>query len=441
MRLSNCFFRPLALLSMLMISLPLAATDWPQWRGPGLDGMGQAENLPVTWSQSENVRWRLELPGPAASTPVVAGDRIFLTSTDKEGEALYVLAVSREGKILWRRAAGEGSLKVFEAFQHETSPASPSPVTDGERVWALFSTGQLQSFDRDGKPLWTVDLPARYGKPNLYFGLAMTPLLEGDRLFLQWLNTDSQWIIALDKKTGKELWKHQRATNATGECLHSYASPVLLRPEAGGEPQLLIHGADHITAHRLEDGEEIWRFGSMNPKENYNSMFRFVATPVTAEGMVVVPTAKRGPVFALKPGATRGQLGGEALAWTMDRGTPDVPSPLVADGLVYLSGETGTLTVLDAGTGEKIYAERVHQSAHRGSPVLADGKLFLIGVDGTVSVLRPGRKFEVLAQNDLGERLSASPAIAHDTLYLRTSEALYAISKTVPRADESSARR
>ena len=413
----------LVLILTALLSGGLArAENWPQWRGPGLDGTSAETGLPTTWGRTENLRWRLELPGPAASTPIVWEDRIFLTSTREGGDELLLLAVGRDGRLLWQREVDRGALRVASFASHETNAASPSPVTDGERVWALFGTGKLISVDFDGKLVWETDLAARYGRPNMYFGLSMSPLLHGDRLYLQLLHTDAQLVVALDKATGAEVWKTERPTDARDECLHSYASPVPFRDT------VLIHGADYITAHRMSDGAEVWRHGSYNPAESYNSAYRMVATPVVSGDLVVVPTAKRGPVFGLRPAAAEGLVTpASGLDWTLERGTPDVPSPLVLGDFVYLSGERGTLTVLRAADGSNVFDERVHQVPHRASPVHADGKLFLTGTDGTVSVIRPGPEPEVRAQNELGEYLAASPAISGGTIYLRTYEALYAI--------------
>ena len=248
-------------------------------------------------------------------------------------------------------------------------------------------------------------------------------------------------MVALDGKTGKEVWKHERPTDATDECLHSYTSVLPFTAESGGDV-LLVHGADYLSAHSFADGAEIWRYGSLNPKDNYNPMYRLVSTPIAKDGLIVVPTAKRGPVFGLRPGAAKGKIEDNApqVAWKLDRGTPDVPSPLIADDLVYLADENGRLTVVDVTNGETLYAERVHQSPHRGSPVLADGKLYLTGTDGTVSVLRPGRKFEVLAKNTIDAgRLAASPAISQGTIYLRSYEALFAIGEAAPASGDASA--
>lgn len=409
---------------------PAAAENWPHWRGPRFDGTSHETGLPTTWS-AETLAWTLPLPGPGGSTPVVWGDRIFLTTTTEGSDDLQVLAVDRKGEVLWRHTVGQGSLEVFARFAIETTPASPSPVTDGERLYTLFGTGTLTAFDFDGKVLWQKDLAKEYGAPNTYFGLSSSPLVWNGTLIFQNLHTDRQLVLALDPKTGDELWVHDRKTDARAECLHSYASPMPF--DAGDTPQVLVHGADYITGHRLSDGAEVWRHGGLNPEESYNPAFRLVASPVVAGDLVVVPSAKRGPVYALRPAGASGDVtaGGRHRAWLLDRGTPDVPSPLVHDGLLYLAGENGRLTVVDIANGETVYAERVHQSTHRGSPVLADGKLYLTATDGTVSVIRPGRTFEVLAQNTLDDRLAASPAISEGVLYLRGDKGLHAVGGAV----------
>ncbi len=406
--------------------------NWPHWRGPRFDGTSRETGLPAEWDREQNVRWRLELPGDGASTPIVWGDRVFLTSTVDGGEELVAMAVGRDGKVLWRKAIARGDYGFEGGWAHfktETSPASPSPVTDGERLWTFFGTGLVAALDFDGNELWRVDLVKRYGELSTYFGLSSSPFVDGERLYLQALSTDRQLVLALHKATGEEVWKIERPTDARDECLHSYASPQVLR--TGGGDLLLVHGADYTTAHRLADGAEVWRHGALNPKDGYNPALRLVATPVFANGLLVVPSAKRGPVYALEVEGAAGDVTGsdKHTRWRLERGTPDVPSPLVHDGLVYLAGENGRLTSIDAATGEEIYAERVHGGPHRGSPVYADGKVFLVATDGTVSVVRAGREYELLAKNDVGERLAASPAVSGGTIYLRSYEALYAIGR------------
>ncbi|MEM7356839.1 MAG: PQQ-binding-like beta-propeller repeat protein [Acidobacteriota bacterium] len=419
-----------SILLLLGLSAPLAAENWPHWRGPRFDGTSEATGLPTEWGKDKNLKWRLELPGDSAATPIVWGDRIFLTSTTEGSQELLVMAVDPAGKVVWKKTVAQGAYDFrggLAQFRTETSPASPSPVTDGKHLWVLFGSGTLVSLDLDGNEVWRVDLEQRYGKISMYFGLSSSPFLSGNRLFVQALNTNGQLVVALDKATGKELWKHERATDARAECLHSYTSPQTLR--SGGQELLLIHGADYVSAHQVANGAEVWRHGGLNPKDGYNPSLRLVATPVYADGLLVVPSAKRGPVYGLDPTGAKGEITGaeKHTRWHLERGTPDVPSPLVQDGLVYLSGENGRLTCLDAKSGETVYAERVHSGPHRGSPVYADGKIFLVATDGTVSVIRAGKKYELLAKNTVDERLAASLAIADGVIYLRSYEALYAI--------------
>ncbi|HEY4492034.1 MAG TPA: PQQ-binding-like beta-propeller repeat protein, partial [Acidobacteriota bacterium] len=233
-------------------------------------------------------------------------------------------------------------------------------------------------------------------------------------------------VVALDKSNGREIWKHIRESDARDECEHSYASPFLYRDSK--HEFLLIHGADYITAHRVADGAEIWRCGGLNLKSNYNPAFRFVASPVATAGLIVVPSAKNGPVLGLKPDGT-GDITNlkQHYAWILSHGTPDVPSPLIYGGLVYLCKEDGELICLDAKTGQKIYHEQTRRTRHRASPVYAGGKIYLTARDGVVTVVKAGRQFQILSQNELGETISASPIISNGRIYLRTYEALYAI--------------
>lgn len=416
---------------LAVLAFPLAAEDWPHWRGPRFDGTSEATDLATEWDKERNVKWRLELPGAGNSTPIISGERIYLTSTADGSDDLLVMAVGRGGDLIWKKTAGRGAFAARGFAAHETSPASPSPVTDGKHLWALFGTGLLAAFDLEGNELWRVDLEERYGEFKFFFGLSSSPFVAAGRLYLQVLNSNSQLVLALDKATGEEVWKHERSTDATKESLHSYASPFLLH--AGEEQQLVVHGADYVTAHRIGDGAELWRHGGLNPKDSYNPTLRFVATPVWAEGLLVVPTAKRGPVYGLDPKGARGDITGadDHRVWRLDRGTPDVPSPVVKDGLVYLAGEGGSLTCLDAETGEKLYEERVHGTTHRGSPVYADGKIFMTATDGTVSVVKAGREYVLLAQNSVDERIAASIAVSDGTIYLRSNKAVYAVAEGI----------
>jgi len=363
----------------------LAGDNWPAWRGPKLDGISDVSNLPVRFSKTENVIWRTPLSGPAGATPVIWGNQIFLTSA--EDERLLLECLSTSGELLWQRQVDEGN-KVVRG--DEGNSASPSPLTDGQHVWSFMGTGMLACFDFSGNPVWKLDVEQRYGELKIAFGMTSTPVLDGDRLYLQLIHSGGAIVVALDKNTGEEIWKTNRPSDARMECEHSYASPILYR-DAERE-FLLTHGADYIIAHRLEDGAEIWRCGGLNPKGKYNPTLRFVASPTWAEGIIIVPSAKNGPVLALRPNRS-GDLADSADGhlWIRDRNTPDVPSPLIVDGLVYLCRENGDLICLDADSGEEIYYERTHRQRHRASPLYADGKIYLAARDGVVTVVRAGR--------------------------------------------------
>jgi outer membrane protein assembly factor BamB len=426
--MSKMFFhaRLLAIASLLASSATLAcAENWPQWRGPRDDGTTTETGLPTTWSQSKNVVWRLPLPGPAGATPVVWQDHIFLTSA--KDEQLVLICADTNGKQLWERVVGVGDQHVRG---DEGNFASPSPATDGRHVWAMMGTGDLACYDFDGREAWKFNLQDRYGKFKIAFGMASTPALDGDRLYLQLLHTDAALVLCLDKTTGNEIWQQHRESDARAECEHSYASPVLYRDR--DHEFLLTHGCDYAVAYRLTDGGEIWRCGGLNPKGRYNPTLRFVASPVAAEGLVVVPSAKNGPVLGLSPAAV-GNISDtqEGHVWTRSENTPDVPSPLVHDGVVYLCRENGVLIAMDAKTGRELYQERTHSQRHRASPVYADGKIYLTARDGVVTVVRAGRQFEVLATNELGEgvSISSSPAVSGGRIYLRTFDALVALAE------------
>jgi outer membrane protein assembly factor BamB len=394
--------------------------NWPQWRGPNYDGISLEKNLPKTWSETKNVLWKLDLPGMGGSTPAVWDKQIFLTSQD--GDNIVLFCASTEGKELWRRKVGSNRPIMGD----EGNGASASPSTDGEHVYVFVGSGEMACFDFEGNEVWKFDAQERYGKFQTQHGMHTTPLLYQDRLYLQLIHSGAALVIALDKKTGKEVRKVERKSDGYAENEHSYASPTVWRH--GNEAYLITHGNDYAIAHRLTDGSEIWRVGGLNPKNSYRPDLRFVASPVATSELVVVPSAKNGPVVAVRPDATGMVVkGSSGEQWRMGRNTPDVPSPLVVDGLVYLCRENGMLFCLDAKTGQEIYSHRVHSDRYRASPVYGDGRIYLTSRDATISVVKAGPKFEPVAANKVADHMTASPAIAHGRIYLRGFDSLYAI--------------
>jgi outer membrane protein assembly factor BamB len=400
----------------------IAAADWPQWRGPENDGISQETGLPTEWDESKNVAWKLKMPGMAGSTPAVWGERIFLTSEDDTD--LVLMCVDTGGKELWKTRLATGRQRFMRG---EGNNASPSPSTDGKHVWAYVGTGDLGCYDFDGKPVWKFNVQDRYGKFRIQHGMHITPLLDGDRLYLQLIHSGAQYVIALDKATGKEVWKVKRPSDGRAENEHSYTSPVIWRK--GNDAYLITHGNDYAIAHRLQDGSEIWRVGGLNPKDRYRGDLRFVASPVAAPDLIVIPSAKDHGVVGLKPDAEGLVMPGSKYErWRLNRGTPDVPSPLVYNGLVYLCRENGGwLICLDAKTGREQYNQRTHNSIYRASPLAADGHIYLTARDGTVTVVKAGPAFERVAENRLADTFTASPAVSNGRIYLRGWNSLYAI--------------
>jgi outer membrane protein assembly factor BamB len=428
MRLPVCAVAVLACFSSVSRS-----ENWPQWRGAKLDGISGEKGVPTQWTKAENVAWRLPLPGPAGATPVVWNDRIFLTSVaGASKEDLALICIGKDGQLLWQRVVASGSKDVRN---DEGNYASPSPSTDGRHVWAFFGTGDLACFTKDGEPVWKLNVEDRYGKLNIQFGMASTPVLDRGRLYLQLIHGEMRSkepgnarVVCLDALTGSEMWSVARPSDGTFENKHSYASPTLYR-DAERE-FLLTHGADYIVAHDLKDGRELWRCGDLNPKGKYEPTLRFVASPVAVPGFIVVPTAKNYGVVCLKPDG-KGDVTDQSQYrhWRWTNNTPDVPSPLVVGDLVYLCRENGNLICADAKTGKEIYLQPTTRDRHRASPMYADGHVYLTARNGTITVVRAGRQFEVVAKNEMGEPTSASPVVANGRIYVRTFAALYAIGK------------
>lgn len=403
-----------------------SAENWPQWRGVHNDGISPEKGVPVKWSATDNIAWKLPMPGPAGSTPAVWGGQIFVTTAN--GDNLELLAISTAGKELWRAQLGGGNKT---ARGDEGNMASASPSTDGKHVWAFVGNGTLACFTVEGVEVWRINVQDKYGKFDIQFGMSSTPVLDQGRLYLQLIHGDGNpktreaFTVCLDGATGNEVWKQPRPSPAHSENEHSYASPVLYRD--GTRAFLLTHGADYIVAHDLADGHELWRSGGIQHK-SYNSALRLVSSPVAVPGLIVVPSAKNGPVLGLAP-TGQGDITDSKTErlWTRDSNTPDVSSPLVYEGLVYLCRENGNLICLDAKTGKEHYEKPTTRDRHRASPMAADGKIYLSARNGNVTVVKAGPEFEVLSVNKLEETISASPAVSNGRIYIRTFESLWAI--------------
>lgn len=450
----------LATVLLAPLAAPINAQEnWDQWRGPDKNGVSTATGLPVEWSLEENVVWKTELPSWSGATPIIWGDRIFITSpsavdTDEPqaqpqpasatrqrggrrgrrgggfgrrrnarhpgGQGLLVLCISREtGELLWQKQLDEGN-----QMHNKGNNSSPSPVTDGEHVWVMTGNGVLTALTMDGEEVWTVSLQDNHWPFGHNWGYACSPLLDDGRLYLQVLHgmktDDPSYVLALDAATGKELWYVERPTDAISESPDSYTTPALL--ELDGSKQVVISGGDYVTGHDVDTGEEVWRAPGLNPSKNRN--FRIIASPVAMDGMVYAPTRVR-PLLALSV-----EDDGYTETWKWDKsGGPDVPTPICDGKFFYMVNDQGMITCLDAKSGEVLYGPtRTVSGTVSSSPFLAGGKIYWTNEDAITVVVAAGPEFELLAANELdGTYTLASPVPSGNKLFVRTSTHLYCL--------------
>jgi len=408
----------------MLATATLFANDWPNWRGPTLNGVSAETGLPTTWSATENVAWKLPLPAYSGSTPIIWGDRIFLSvATDSRSGSLELWAVDRtKPEVLWKRPIADGN-----HIERKQNMSSPSPITDGKRVWIMTGVGVLKSFDFAGKEIWSRDIQTDYGRFGLNWGYASSPLLHEGALYVQVLHgmktDDPSYVMKLDAASGKTLWKIDRPTIARQESPDSYTTPAVIR--AGDRTEIIITGGDAVTAHDPATGKEYWRADILNPQNQGN--YRIVASPLIVGDMIIAPS-RVNPMAALRPGGS----GTVAAAWTFQRG-PDVPTPVSDGTYLYVVDDRGVVHCLDPKTGAVVYGpERLPSESYSASPTLADGKIYVTGeVTGTTVVFKTGPKFELLASNSLNDACSpyclSTVAVSQGQLFIRTSANLWAI--------------
>ncbi len=417
-----------------------ADANWPQWRGPNSNGStSTAHNLPVSWDQTQNVRWRADLPSWSAATPIVWGDTVFVTSAEKGFASLrdrsrnpnaaghdkiFLIAVNREdGSIRWQRQIDSGN----QLYRKQNS-ASPSPITDGSNVWIMTGNGKFACFTMDGKEVWKRDVQAEYGRFGLNHGYASTPLLHGNRLYVQVLHgmktDDPSYVFAVEKDSGRTLWKVERATDAVGESPDNYATPQMV--SVGGKLQLVISGADYVTGHDLDTGRELWRMGGFNPTGN--AFNRTVASSLVIGENVFTPSMRGRPFIAFRAGGS-GDISGKNELWSNSLAA-DVPTPTTDGKYIYVLKDNGTLNCLEAISGKVVYeSQRLEFGTYSSSPLLADGKLYCINEDGTTTVVKAGPSFEILGVGKLDTHTLASPAAVDNQIFIRTGNYLYCIQK------------
>jgi outer membrane protein assembly factor BamB len=402
--------------------VPISAENWPQWRGPRLNGSSSEKGLPLKWTATENIAWKLPMPSRSGATPIIWNDAVFLNvATEFASGNLELWSVDRtNGEVRWKRPLGGGNRQA-----RKQNMSSPSPVTDGRTVWVLTGTGVLKGFDFAGEELWARDLQKEYGEFGLNWGYASSPLLHQGALYVQVLhgmNTDDpSYLLKVDGATGKTVWRVERPTSAITESPDAYTTPLLV--QHGGKAEIVITGGDAVTGHDPATGKELWRSAGLNPDNNpYN---RIVASPFVAGDLIIAPTRVK-PMLAIKPGG-RGDVTKTHRVWSFDRG-PDVPTPVSDGTLVYIVGDQGVVHALDLKTGTVVYGPvRLEPGTYSASPVLADGRIYVTSEEGVTSVFAAGPKFEVVAKNPVHEYTLSSIAVSNGQIFLRTEKTLYAI--------------
>jgi len=425
LRLALAALPAAAALSSVSAALSFEADRyWPQWRGPHATGVSTTANPPTEWSETKNVRWKLSVPGRASASPVVWGDRVYvLTAVSESGATapgvthkFVVMAVDRQtGRIAWERVAREEA--PHEATHSENGTyASPSAITDGEHLIASFESRGLFAYDMNGTLVWQKDLGDK--RMRNQFGEGSTPALHGHTLVVVWDHQDQSFIVALDKRTGAEIWRRNR------DEIDSWFTPLVV--EVNGRAQVVTGAMNRIQSYDLETGEVVWHTAglTMNP----------IPSPVAADGMVFLTSGFRGnSLKAIRLDEAKGDITGtNAIAWTYNRDTPYVPSPLLYDGILYvLKSNNGILSAFDAATGTPHFTLQRLDAVPNvfASPVGAAGRIYIAGREGDTVVLTRGPSYEVIAVNRLDDGFDASPALVDGEIYLRGYKHLYCIAE------------
>jgi outer membrane protein assembly factor BamB len=428
--------RCVILCGLVVISMPAYAGNWPQWRGPQGNGVSEEKGLPLTWNDQTNIVWKCSLPGEGASTPVVWDDALYLTAQKEEN--LLLLRINKTtGKIEWTRTIAmaqtprgplhgkRGDERRRQKFHELHNLASPSPVTDGERVIAHFGTGDLAAYDDKGRPLWNRNLQNEYGPYTIWWGHANSPVLFQD-LVISVCMQDSladlggksceSYVVAHDKRTGKEIWKTPRMTSAEAEACDSYITPVFR--QNGPHTEMIVVGGDTIDAYDPATGKQIWCYSGI-------AKSRIITGPTVGTEMVFFTCGMRGDMLALRPSGS-GRLPASDLAWKTGQGTPDSSCPVVYNDLVFWVSDNGVAQCRDAGRGELKWSERIGAD-FKASPLAADRRIYFLERNGTCTVVAAGPTFQKLASNTLADEMLASPAVSDGRIYLRGKNTLYCI--------------
>lgn len=419
-------------LTVLFATSSTLAENWPQWRGPKGDSTSAEQNLPLAWGEGRGIAWKVALPEWGDSTPAIWGDAIFLT-TQNEDKLLVMRLDKADGHVVWMHEMGtadtrrEAEKRSVQKFHKLHNNASPSPVTDSEVVIFHFGNGELAAYDFAGKQLWKRNLQTDYGTYTIWWGHANSPVIEGN-LVISVCMQDSlsgvasdlapSYLVAHDKRTGREVWKSMRMTGAEAEQGDSYTTPLL--HEAGGRRELIVMGGNQLDAYDPANGKQLWHLPGLVGG-------RTVTGPTLGEGLVYATEGQKGELVAVKLGG-QGQLGTRAEAWKYRENTPDTCCPVIWGGLLFTVNDAGIAQCFDARTGHLKWKERL-AGGYKASPLAAEGRIYFLNVAGLCTVISASDRFEKLVENQLDDETIASPALSDGRLYVRGKKHLYCIEK------------
>ena len=386
-----------------------AAKYWARWRGPSGQGLVTGTGYPDSWSSTENVKWKVPVPGSGNSSPIVWGDRIFMTTAYDNGRRLSIVAFRRaDGVKAWETFAPDGRTPYGNHYKNGF--ASATPATDGQRIYASFGPRGLLAVDMNGKQVWFRDL----GQMDAYHGTAGSPLLYKNRLILYQDQSRNSFIAAFDTQTGKTLWTTPR------EASVGWGTPIAVH--VVDHDEIIVNGQLRVQAYNPDTGAELWSCGG--------STYEVIPTPVVGYGMVFCSSGRAGPTLAIRPGG-KGDVTRSHLAWASQRGSPFVPSPILYGEHLYMINDMQSIvTSFEATSGKLMWQNRLGVARREGfsaSPVAVDGKIFFTNDEGETFVLKAGPTFELLRTNKIGEGTLATPALVDGRWYIRTESSLFAI--------------
>jgi outer membrane protein assembly factor BamB len=434
-----------SLLVPLILPLLLCSSarpeNWPQWRGPFFNGSTTEKDLPAQWSKTENAAWITSLPGQSSATPAVWEDHVFVCSPDEQKNLLLLCLDAKSGKVRWQKVVAEGDRQTGR-----NNMATPSPVTDGKIVVAMFGTGIIAAYDFTGRELWKRDLVKEYGRFANMWMYGSSPLLDRGKLYVQVLQSNPRpddyqhaagdppardsYLLCLNPQTGTNLWRHVRPTDARGEAQEAYTTPIPVLGKQGAE--IILVGGNYVTAHSADTGAELWRCAGLNPRNEF--YWRTVPSAVVADGLIIACGPKADPVIAVRDGG-KGLVTDTHIAWKLTEYTSDCVTPLFYRQQLYvLDGDHQMITCVDPKTGATKWRGGLGtKEIFRASPTGADGRIYCISERGTVVVLEAGGECKILSTLHMEEGPVRSTIVAaQGALFIRTAKNLYCIRKPGP---------